>query len=135
MTLTQQTLAKPINDIKGKLFKVISNDTGHGFTIGETVKLQSKDGRYYTLVSDANGRGNCLGSDLELTAPSITELKSMAEEAKRKHEEYADFMAFLEETKADVLDDTAFKVWKILKIVQNPDVEAQKVELYTLIKS
>ena len=136
MTLTQSVLSKPISEIKGKMFKICGNETGHGFNVGDKVKLQQKDGRYFTVVHEQSGqRNNVYGSDLQLITPDKEEVKILALEAKQKADELAECLAFLEESGAGVLDDIAFQVWKIMKIMENPDKEEQKIALYTLLKS
>jgi hypothetical protein len=44
-------------------------------------------------------------------------------------------MEFMAETKTTTIDDKAFKVWRILKIIKNDDIEVVKKELYTLLST
>lgn len=136
MTLTQMMLEKPQGELKGKFFKIVGNEVGHAFSIGEKVKFEGRDGRYVTVRNEAGTvRNNVSKNDLEFWVSNKEDIALLQIEADKKAEALRDLVSFMEETNAKSIDDRAFKVWKILKIIENEDKEAVKTQLYEFLAS
>lgn len=136
MNITEIILTKKTNaELKGRPFVIIGNSTGHGFSLGEKVRYDGKDGRYLIMKNEGGGRATVDKADVQFESENLDDLKTLSKEAEEQALTFKEYMIFIEETKSNSLDEIAFKVWKIMKIFKENEEEAAKTAIYTFLKS
>lgn len=119
--------------LTGKIIKIVSQNAGHGYTLGSThtlgENLQFTNSYISGLWNDNGYAGGALYyTDCQLMENTLTDLQSEIKtlEAQKKEtekaiESYKEKIAFMEETKATTFEVKAFTEYKLKKLFSSSE--------------
>lgn len=133
MNIAQLVFDKPISELKTREFRIVGNQAGHCFKMGEIVNIQQKDGRNFICFTKNGVKNVVTPQDIQATTTDIKEVEELAKEAEEKQKSVTAYLDFMKETGATTLDESAFRVWQIFKFVKELNENDAKTAIYRLL--